>query len=1036
MREQSGAEDSLSVSSDEDQSFATAEDLSNISSDDSNISNDNFRHNIMNFCVTNARSLMPKFDSIIDNFDNLRLDFMTVSETWCRAKDHTKIREKFAAEGLGIIFRSRGSRGGGVAIIYSENNFQLKEAYKFSNKFEIVCASGRWIKANRKCVIFSAYLPPKMDSSSVAELREELADRLEKSYQDHGTHTVFLAGDLNKKDLAPALLNFPNIELIDTDPTRGSSHLDLCYSSIASSIIEARPLSPLVNENRISSDHSVCYFKAKIPKCHFFEKRSFYSRKFTTEGEIKFGSRLSCQDWSVLENKGPSEAVSIFTNYLDEWQNECFPLKKHIIRSCDKPWVSKRIKRLIRRRNRSFKRWGKGAEWQRKANIVSNELLMNKVRYLNKIKENMKSGNNIKEYFRAIKLLQTEEPPTKWDIGSLFPGKGNGEISERAAEFFNKISNEFTPIARPNSPTTRALPPTLNQIRKRILKMKKPKSSVPGDIDHRLLSKFAGMLAVPLSIIFRSVYASNEWPELWKLETVSLIPKNKAPESLAQMRNISCTPFFSKLLETFVLEGLKETITLSRLQFGGKKGQGVDHMLIEAWNEIHKALEVGGTSINIMAVDFEKAFNRLDHSKCVSALRQLGGTEQYLGLVSAFLHDRKMTVKVGDAKSAPRVVTGGAPQGSILGCFLFCAYVNSLLQVKAERRPVAATVEDSPPRAGDLNLDDSVPAEPNLTDDSLTGDDSEDELASFFRWHNPRRLNDTIASDNLNNSAVRDFLDLDKPDSDPLTMGYIDDLNVIERLDERLRISHHTTGRTTTKLRADQSELIFERLEELSSDLGMKINPAKTQVLCISTAAGVDAKSFIVHKGSKINSTGELKILGFWFSESPTVNLHVNKMLTKARSRLWSIRNLKRSGMDEPDLLHFYKCFIRPLLDYAVPTYHPQLTKELSSEIERFQASAMKIIYGPLVSYATVVDHNKIETHFKRREQILDKFTSKALANKNFDHWFPKTDPPAYDVRHRETYKIDRYRTERYNKNPVQHMRRLLNYQSRNNGEG
>ena len=51
-------------------------------------------------------------------------------------------------------------------------------------------------------------------------------------------------------------------------------------------------------------------------------------------------------------------------------------------------------------------------------------------------------------------------------------------------------------------------------------------------------------------------------------------------------------------------------------------------------------------------------------------------------------------------------------------------------------------------------------------------------------------------------------------------------------------------------------------------------------------------------------------------------------------------------------------------------------------------------------------------------------------------HWFHKTDSTAYNITYWETYKINRYRTERFNKKPIQHMRRLLNNRTWNNEEG
>ena len=121
--------------------------------------------------------------------------------------------------------------------------------------------------------------------------------------------------------------------------------------------------------------------------------------------------------------------------------------------------------------------------------------------------------------------------------------------------------------------------------------MKKPRSMVEGDIDPRLVGAFSDILAIPLHFIYQQVYDQLVWPSLWSTETVTLIPKVPAPDSLAQLRNLSCTPLFSKCLESFVLEGLKEKVKLGRSQFGGIKRTGVNHLLIETWNEIMQALE-------------------------------------------------------------------------------------------------------------------------------------------------------------------------------------------------------------------------------------------------------------------------------------------------------------------------------------------------------------------------------------------------------------------------------------------------------------
>ena len=110
------------------------------------------------------------------------------------------------------------------------------------------------------------------------------------------------------------------------------------------------------------------------------------------------------------------------------------------------------------------------------------------------------------------------------------------------------------------------------EVAARLKSCKKPKSQVNGDINPQLVAKFYDVLAIPLTYIYNKILNSLAWPDIWKFETVTVIPKNSSPSSPAELRNLSCTPLFSKVLETFVLERIKSEVTLSRNQYGGIKG--------------------------------------------------------------------------------------------------------------------------------------------------------------------------------------------------------------------------------------------------------------------------------------------------------------------------------------------------------------------------------------------------------------------------------------------------------------------------------
>ena len=160
------------------------------------------------------------------------------------------------------------------------------------------------------------------------------------------------------------------------------------------------------------------------------------------------------------------------------------------------------------------------------------------------------------------------------------------------------------------------------------------------------------------------------WPESWKMETVHIIPKNNSPSNMGELRNLSCTPLFSKILESFILTKLKDEVKLSKKQYGGVKGSGTNHFLLETWDKILTSIDEPDCAANLVSIDCQKAFNSMDHTKCLEAIADLGAEDHTIDCVASFLYKRRMRVKVGESFSEPKIVPGGSPQGSILGLSL------------------------------------------------------------------------------------------------------------------------------------------------------------------------------------------------------------------------------------------------------------------------------------------------------------------------------------------------------------------------------
>ena len=68
-------------------------------------------------------------------------------------------------------------------------------------------------------------------------------------------------------------------------------------------------------------------------------------------------------------------------------------------------------------------------------------------------------------------------------------------------------------------------------------------------------------------------------------------------------------------------------------------------------------------------------------------------------------------------------------------------------------------------------------------------------------------------------------------------------------------------------------------------------------------------------------------------------------MHSRASLRLYYLRQLRKGGLSQSDMLAYYRTMIRSILEYACSVWHAGLTKGESDTIEQIQKRALKIIY-------------------------------------------------------------------------------------------